>query len=620
MQGVFVLRLSPFTFHLSVLNWHPVTIIPEYDLVQVSSIFRERRFVVLLLAAATLGVFARCGGMDFVHLDDWDNIACNQALHPPTLEGVVEYWKNPHAGLYVPLTHTFWAVVAVGAQLGVPDPRGSLLNPWVFHLANVLIHLASVLVVYSLLLFLLRSHHWAACAGALLFALHPVQVEAVAWVSGTKDLLYGLLCLVAIRQYLQFVVSPGPTPGGRNSRRDRVAAGHKDRYRASLDSTCLGDRARLGHYLLATSAFVAAMLCKPTAIVTPLLIFSIDYWIVKRPWRQICQALLPWVVLALPFLVIARHVQDVAGVPAAAWYWRPLVAGDALTFYLRQLLWPVLAVDYGRNPATLLAKPWFWADGVIPLLTALWLWRRRRAHAWLAASAVIFAGALLPTLGLATFQFQYYSTVADHYLYLAMLGPALLLGRMAYRFPHKFTALACGILLFCLGLASLAQVGYWQDDTTLWEHNLEVNPDSLLATINLGSAENDLHHAAHAGELFLKAISLRPNHPTAHFNISLLYIAAGNLRDAHAHALKLMDILRTLPPERARAYLPFFAALGKNFAELGYYRQAIPYLEEARRLEGELKISPDVKTAEKLATCREKMEQSATLPTSRPNR
>src|SRR5215469_5436409 len=157
----------------------------------------------------------------------------------------------------------------------MPDANGIWLNPYLFHTANLLVHVLAALAAYALLRRLTRSA-WAACAGALLFALHPVQVEPVAWVAGMKDLLCGMFSLVALWQYVAFAQGD-----------DKVTA-----------------KTRRWHYAAATVAFSLALLSKPAAMSLPVAAAAIDRWIVGRSWRQIAGAAGPWLVMAIPIAVV----------------------------------------------------------------------------------------------------------------------------------------------------------------------------------------------------------------------------------------------------------------------------------------------------------------------------
>ena len=153
--------------------------------------------IALILVLATLSVFSPVLGMEFLTWDDDINVYQNPLLNPPAPAGLAHFWTGPHQNLYVPLTYTVWMGLAWFSRL----PDGGL-HPGLFHGANLTLHVAAVLVVFALLRLLVRED-WAAGAGALLFAVHPVQVEPVAWVTGLKDVLGGLLLLTAVWLYLR---------------------------------------------------------------------------------------------------------------------------------------------------------------------------------------------------------------------------------------------------------------------------------------------------------------------------------------------------------------------------------------------------------------------------------
>src|SRR5688572_7981596 len=162
-----------------------------------------RRWLPLLIAVITFLTFARVVTYEFLDWDDFDNIVRNPDLNPPTPRSVAAYWAKPHMSLYIPVTYTVWGAVAAVSGLGEPDALGVRLNPMQFHAVNVLIHVVAAVLAFDVLR-LLVSHDLPALLGALLFALHPVQVEPVAWVSGTKDVLSGALALAAIGQYVRY--------------------------------------------------------------------------------------------------------------------------------------------------------------------------------------------------------------------------------------------------------------------------------------------------------------------------------------------------------------------------------------------------------------------------------
>src|SRR5687768_10109588 len=161
----------------------------------------RQRLIPILIFCAVVLTFGAVFTNDFVTWDDVLVIAGNPRFNPPTLEGVFWYWTNSFE-LYVPVTYTLWGALAWLGQLDSPDASGSYINPWLFHATSVLLHATSALVVFMMLK-RLCERPWPACAGALLFALHPVQAESVAWAAGMKDVLAGLLALVALWVHFQ---------------------------------------------------------------------------------------------------------------------------------------------------------------------------------------------------------------------------------------------------------------------------------------------------------------------------------------------------------------------------------------------------------------------------------
>src|SRR5262245_14472441 len=295
--------------------------------------------VVLLLMCVPLAVFWSAHSHEFVLWDDNTNIVDNPGLHSVTLDHILVFWRAPYADLYIPLTYTLWALTAAVSRWVAPQPTGGApLDPQLFHSLNLLVHLLSVLVVWRIVRLLLSrtlregqspapSHtrtrmEWAACGGALLFAVHPLQVEAVAWVTGFKDVLGGCLSFVALWQYLQY------------------ASGSVDM--ASSDKPSRGQAQRKWiHYWFATGAFVLALLAKPTAVIVPVVAWLLDLWSWPQTWRTRRLAVLAWLVVAMLWGIFTSQVQPATMVllPVPLWV-RPLIAGDAVAFYLYKLLFP----------------------------------------------------------------------------------------------------------------------------------------------------------------------------------------------------------------------------------------------------------------------------------------
>lgn len=454
----------------------------------------------VLVGATILALWPVCTH-DFTTWDDNFNVSQNPYLNPVTWEGVAHFWTTPHMALYVPITYTVWGALAAVARMDVPNAQGIWLNASVFHTANLIVHILAVLFAYQLLVALTRRR-WPACAGALLFALHPVQVESVAWVAGMKDVLCGALSLLALWQYVRF---------------------------AQLDAARGQEPAEPRqwiHYGVATFAFILAMLAKPSAMTLPLVAATIDWLLVRRSWRRIGAALLPWLALAAVCGVVAHMVQPVAAPPDGGRVGaRPLLAGAALAFYLYKLVAPIgLAIQYHYSPQVLLAGRWIGYAWLIPAAVALvviYLGRRLR---WLAAGAAILVFATLPVLGLVPFQFERLSLTADHYLYFAMIGPAIVLAFALAAVPGRWARVAvpvCAAVFVLLGARSMVQAFTWQNSRTLFEHELAVNPHSETGYNNLALLALADNHPQEAESLARQSITARPNQGEAYNTLAI---------------------------------------------------------------------------------------------------
>ena len=415
----------------------------------------------LLVAVVTAAVFARLAWCGFTYWDDQDTIWGNARLNPPSLAAVHYYWTAIGRGtpgeLYTPVTYTVWSALAAVAGRP-PDADGIRLSPAVFHAANVLVHAAAAAAVCRLLLQLF-GRPWPAVAGGLLFGLHPVQVEPVAWCSGTKDVLCGMFAAAALSAYVSAVRA-----GGRGGRR--------------------------GWYLAASALFALAMLSKPTALVVPPMAFAIDVLLVGRSARAAAGRLWPWAVMMVPCAIWTRTAQPADWASPVALWQRPLVATDAVAFYLAKLAWPArLCVDYGRRPAAVVAGGAIYWTWVAPatVLAAL-AWRPSRP---LAAAAALFALPLVPVSGLVPFDFQFYSTTADHYLYLPMIGVAVAACWGLVRLGDRTGRIAGGsaataVVLVALAARTAVQMPVWQDTRALFTNVLRVNPLSFTAYGEMG--------------------------------------------------------------------------------------------------------------------------------------
>jgi protein O-mannosyl-transferase len=432
--------------------------------------FRSLRWAVLLIAVATVLAMGSLAQSDFFEVDDPQNIAMNPDFDPPTVSGLVHHWTRQKLQLYVPVTYTVWHAVAMLAHTEKPDALGQVVTPMPFKIANLIVHAIGAVLMFAVVRRWLTfgtdddtSHKraWiAALCGALVVAVHPMQVESIGWGSGTKDLLMAAFSVAALLAYSRSVERSIPTG------------------RAVADWRLHG---------LAIFLTLLALLSKPTAMVLPVLLIAIDYLVYRRGWKQVAIAVVPFVPIAAGLAVVARQIQQSPNMTQLVEpMWRPLLATDAIAFYLGKLVWPhQLAFDYGRTQHEALASGtpyWSWAIVIAIGVVLALLAKRQRDARWL-LPAVLFVVPLGPVLGLVAFDYMDVSAVADHYLALPMAGVgllvALLLARLATA-PGVWRAglFAVVLVVIALGVRSRAQSAHYRDAVTYIDHALKVNPDS----------------------------------------------------------------------------------------------------------------------------------------------
>jgi hypothetical protein len=505
----------------------------------------------IALAVITLISFIPLMSADYTGWDDGSDVARNPYLSPPTWEGVGHYWVHSERDLYIPVTYTVWSALAAVAQ---PETPGGNLNPAVFHWANIVVHIAGVWVVFAIVRLLIEDT-LAAAVGAAIFAVHPVQVEAVGWISGMKDLLAGALGLCAIWQYL-------------------IHAKTGKRWR----------------YPLATVLFVLALLSKPSAVAAPVIAVGLDWILVRRPLRRVMASIAPWLVLALAAAIVGKLSQPARfhalSVPIVA---RPLVAMDALAFYLYRLIYPVhLGIDYGRSPGFVLWRtPYYaWWTWILPAGLAVLILVKRRKYPFLAAGGLVFIAGVLPVLGLVRFDFQVASTVADHYLYVSMLGVALAGAALFHRLArHRQTIYVAGALMVALGTCSFLQATTWTTGMTLFTNAVLVNDRSWMAYVNLAVLAKDRGDLGTCMADARKAVEAGPDQPLTYTTLGGAQEALGDWQEAEKTYRLAIERL----PDDPVGYANLASLLGDR----GRPGEAIKLYERA------LELKPDYADAKK---------------------
>ena len=507
--------------------------------------------LIFLLLALTTAIFWPVLGFNFVAWDDDLHVYDNPRFISLTWANILAFWHSPYEHLYIPLTYTVWGALVWVSHTLLPGP----LTADLFHRLNLLLHLANTLIVYRVGCLWMPSvglpHHriTAAALGALVFALHPLQVEAVAWVSGLKDVLSGFLALISVWQYLEFAHAQG--------------------------------RKRLwSHYGLATVAFGCALLAKPAVVVTPLVAGVLAACPGRYVGRKVWYPLSGWLLLALAWSVWTKVQQpDAALAFIPTWWQRLLVAIDALVFYGWKILWPLqLGPDYGRTPQLVVTAGKAAFPAVLLGIGCFVVWWHRRRYRGIGIAAAVFTLSVLPVLGLVPFLFQAYSTVADRYTYFAMLGIALGVGWCGQEWGQRRPGLLVGavIIVGLLGWRSSQQLQIWRHTTTLFTHALQINSRSAVAHNNLGLTLAQQGNVPQAIAHYTAALQLKATMPEAHYNLADALAAQGELNAAIGHYTKALS----LKPSWAEAH----NNLGTTLAKQGKADEAIAHYTAALRL------------------------------------
>ncbi|MFO0946301.1 MAG: tetratricopeptide repeat protein [Planctomycetota bacterium] len=541
----------------------------------------------LLLAGIVLAVFMQTRHFQFAW-DDTVNVVRNPHFIPLTGESFARFWSEPYLSLYVPLTYNFLALEASYAPS--PDPSSGLpFDPAVFHTGNLVLHVLCVLLVFTLLRLLVR-HNGAAFLGALLFGLHPLQVESVSWITETKGLLAGVFSLFAIWQYLLYASSPSDKTTAENtankefSEESSSGTANRDAPESSREGSTADDPLPPPpiswsgvHLALSFVSLCLALLSKPSAVMVPAIALILEWGFLARPTGRSLAGIFLLVIPAAAMAIVTRNVQSPNDLEYVAPLWfRPFIVGDSLAFYIYKLVFPLwLGPDYGRAPETIQRHWWPYFAWIIPLAVGAGLCLLPHRRVWLAAAGVFVAG-LLPVLGFVPFAFQFTSTVADRYVYLSMFGPAVALAWLLARYWQPPLIMAGGLVLLILGVASFFQAQIWRDQGTLFTYALYINPGSLQAHRNLSqiyAARGELDKSFKHLEEELKT---RPRSWEAHSDYALAYVKMKRYRDAISHARQSIEI----HPDNPQIH----AILGLALANQANFAEAIKEYEEAIRL------------------------------------
>ncbi len=525
----------------------------------------SRRLALMIcafLVVATGAVYWQVRNHDFVNYDDNEYVTENRQVKAGlTREGIAWAFTTTHYGNWHPLT---WISHMLDCQLYDLEPGGH-------HITSLVIHILS-----TLLLFLVFSRMtgaiWPSAFVSVIFALHPLHVESVAWVAERKDVLSTFFGLLAMWGYVLYVERPGA-------------------YK----------------YLAALLAFALSLMSKPMLVTLPFVLLLLDYWplgrfvhgqsrnggpsterhtgssiqrsvVIRLIWEKI-----PFFGLAAASSVVTFFAQKSGGsvVPLEVLPLKVRMANALLSYagYIGKAIWPCdLAVFYPHPAGNL---PMWGAAGAGLLMAGICVLivRFRVRFPYLAVGWFWYLGTLVPVIGIVHVGGQ---AMADRYTYVPLIGLSIMIAwgmpDVVARWRLRRIALSALVapVVVALTICSWSQLKHWRNHTTLFEHAVEVTTDNHLAHYNLGVILESQGKFEKAALHYSKALQIKPHNPDFHYNLGVVLTRQGRLQQAIS---SFLDAVRLKPD-----YVEAHNNLGAVFHRQGKLREAIRHYSEALRL------------------------------------
>jgi Tfp pilus assembly protein PilF len=458
--------------------------------------------VCLLLAVVTLALYNPVNRHPFVNYDDDRYVTQNPHVRDGLTANTAAWaLTSTEQANWHPLT---WMSHALDASL-------FRLNPAGHHFTSVLLHSVNVMLLFLLLVWATRQTGASVCVAAL-FAVHPINVESVAWIAERKNVLCTLFFFLTLWAYGWYVRNP-------NWKR----------------------------YLPVAGLFAAGLASKPMVITLPFVLLLLDYWPLNRlfsgensiRWKRLVLEKLPLLLLSAGSAVSTMIAQQAGGsIRSTAEFSFGVRIANALyaySMYLWKMLWPArLAPLYPHPGDTLAAWRVFVATAALVAITAA-VWKFRKRH-YLLVGWLWFLGTLVPVIGLVQVG---EAAMADRYAYIPLIG---IFGMIAFGVSdwdqltgHKVWAIVPpAAILVTLALTSRRQMDYWQSNYDLWSHTLAITQNNFVAEDNLGGALilEGKEEEAHAH--FEAASRINPRDPMSRTNLGTYYRNRGQMREAEA--------------------------------------------------------------------------------------
>ncbi len=507
---------------------------------------KARLLIPIGLIVLPMIVYGQVLRFEFVNYDDFECVTANPRMSQGlTRENVAWAFTTDLNNNWHPLT---WLSLLLDAT--IHRHAGGRLNSGGFHLTSLLLHTTNVVLLYCALR-MMTGAVWPSALAAALFAVHPLHVESVAWISERKDVLSQFFGLITLMAYVGWV--------------------RKRSWQL---------------YAAALAMFILSLLSKPTLVTFPFLLLVLDWWPLGR-WR--CSAdgpgalrhratgalileKVPFFLGSVTMSVVAIIAQGEAIATVDAFPLKVRLANAAIAYlkYLYKAVWPAkLAVFYPMPQEGINFLHAGLAATILLAITAgaLLLWRRQP---YLPVGWLWFLGTMVPMIGLVQLGQQ---QLADRYAYFPFVGLYVAVAWFAADVVRTFNrgrnAVAVLSLAAVAALAVVAhhQTSFWQNSVTLFRRATDVKSRSILAHVNLGNAYVISGRYANAVDQFEKALAIDARHVPAHINLGVAYATLGQMDQAVSHFQSAAEI----EPSNAQAQFAF----GKALVQREQYDKAI---------------------------------------------
>jgi tetratricopeptide (TPR) repeat protein len=472
---------------------------------------RSRRYLGFGVCAALVMlvwlVFGQTRTFPFVNFDDPEYVyEVPELNHGLTGHGFVWAFTHVPAPNWYPLTNL--------SHMFEFQFYGS--NAGLFHLSNVLLH-AIVAVLLFLVLRQMTGALWRSAFVAAVFAIHPLRVESVAWITERKDVLSGIFFMLTLGAYLAYVRKP-----------------------------------TLIRYAAVLAAFACGLLSKPMLVTTPLMLLLLDYWPLQRAgalraWWQLAVEKIPLLALSAGscLATISGQTGKVVAMEPLPLLWRLSNALVSYVTYVWQMIWPLGLGVFYPHPKNLL-PPWEVVFAIVALIAVTaTAFIARKKHPYIAVGWFWYLLMLFPAIGVVQINLQGH---ADRYTYLPQIGLYVLAAwgvaevSITWRWRREVLSFGAALVIGALAFAAWRQTTYWRDSESLWAHTIAV------------TSNNDFAHASIA-DLFLRqgriyesivhsreALRIRPDNSDAHNNLALALLYRGDMSEALDHWKKSLKI------------------------------------------------------------------------------